>query len=321
MEVLNSKQSVGNNNGSDISFLGVNIPSLVVTGQQLLRTLLALSLSLPKLLIGFYLSSVKNLYATLTYHIRYMLKESPSIQGDKYIILGANSTFGRAFSSQVVKMNGTAICVDSDEVAGQTYVKALNDSLGTKDAQNVRAFFYQCDFHEEAEVVQVLNEINKQHQDLSVVINASKYDSLIATYFAVFNHVLNVMQKNGKGKMVFIRTLDKGPRDAIMAMYSQIKAQIAVAGTQNVSTVIAHVYPNITKDETKSSGVFGYLQPEDAARSIIEGVALNRNVIYLPGFMVYLAFFLKFLPSSLANGIDGVLFEDNKKAALRPLAA
>lgn len=238
-------------------------------------------------------------------------------------------------------MNGTAICVDSDEVAGQTYVKALNDSLGTKDAQNVRAFFYQCDFHEEAEVVQVLNEINKQHQDLSVVINASKYDSLIATYFAVsltrnetrngllsiffhsqvFNHVLNVMQKNGKGKMVFIRTLDKGPRDAIMAMYSQIKAQIAVAGTQNVSTVIAHVYPNITKDETKSSGVFGYLQPEDAARSIIKGVALNRNVIYLPGFMVYLAFFLKFLPSSLANGIDGVLFEDNKKAALRPLAA
>lgn len=84
-----------------------------------------------------------------------------------------------------MKMNGTAICVDSDEVAGQTFVKALNDSLGTKEAPIVRAYFYQCDFHEEAEVVQVLNEINKQHKDLSVVINASKYDSLIATYFGV----------------------------------------------------------------------------------------------------------------------------------------
>lgn len=129
------------------------------------------------------------------------------------------------------------------------------------------------------------------------------------------------MQKNGKGKMVFIRALDKGPRDAIMAMYSQIRAEIADNGSQKVSAVIAHVYPNITKDETKASGVFGYIHPEDAARSIIEGVALNRSVIYLPGFMVYLAFFLKFLPSSLASGIDSVLFEDKQKAASRPLAA
>lgn len=83
-------------------------------------------------------------------------------------------------ASQIVKMNGTAICVDSDEVKGQTYVKALNDS-----AQSVRAYFYACDFHAENEVLQVLGEIVKQHQELSVVINASEYSSLIATYFAV----------------------------------------------------------------------------------------------------------------------------------------
>lgn len=123
------------------------------------------------------------------------------------------------------------------------------------------------------------------------------------------------MQKCGKGKLVFVRTLDKGPRDAIMALYSQIRAELS--GDKNVSAVIAHVYPNITKNEANGSDVFGFIEPEEAARAIIEGIALNRSVIYLPGFMVYIAFFLKFLPVSLTHAIDGVLFEDKKKSLAR----
>lgn len=123
------------------------------------------------------------------------------------------------------------------------------------------------------------------------------------------------MQKSGKGKLVFIRTLDKGPRDAIMALYSQIRAELS--GDKNVSTVVAHVYPNITKNEAGGSDVFGHIEPEEAARAIIEGIALKRSVIYLPGFMVYIAFFFKFLPLSLTHAIDSVLFEDNKKSLAR----
>lgn len=123
------------------------------------------------------------------------------------------------------------------------------------------------------------------------------------------------MRSNKKGKLVFIRTFDKGSRDAIMALYSQVCEEINVTKSKDVSTLLAHVYPNIS-DERESNGIFGYSKPEEVARTILEGLAKERNVIYMPSFMIFLAFYMKFLPASVVHSIEGLLFDD-KKAAIR----
>lgn len=125
------------------------------------------------------------------------------------------------------------------------------------------------------------------------------------------------MQKNNKGKLVFIRTLEKGPRDAITALYSQVTEELRDTGNKAVSTVLAHVYPNITTDELNTSRTFGYIEPEDVARIVLEGLAKNRSVIYIPSLMVYLALYLKFLPGSLAQSAEGILFADKQKTVPR----
>lgn len=230
-----------------------------------------------------------------------------------------------------MKKNGTVICVDSDKERGELYVKALNDSV-----RDIRAYFYPCDVRNETEVKAVVDLVTKDVGDISVLINAAGYNSLISTYFdvswtrafcqsstndrflstQVYKYVLKVMRSNKKGKLVFIRTFDKGSRDAIMALYSQVCEEINLTKSKDVSTLLAHVYPNIS-DERESNGIFGYTKPEEVARTILEGLAKERNVIYMPSFMIFLAFYMKFLPASVVHSIEGLLFDDKKAVSRR----
>lgn len=70
--------------------------------------------------------------------------------------------------------------MDSDKERGELYVKALNDSV-----REVRAYFYQCDVRSETEVKQVVDLVSKDVGDISVLINAAGYNSLVSTYFDV----------------------------------------------------------------------------------------------------------------------------------------
>lgn len=124
------------------------------------------------------------------------------------------------------------------------------------------------------------------------------------------------MRSNKKGKLVFIRTFEKGSRDAIMALYSQVCEEINATRSKEVSTLLAHVYPNIS-DERESNGIFGYTKPEEVARTILDGLAKDRNVIYMPTFMVFLAFYLKFLPVSVVHSVESLLFDDKKALSRR----
>lgn len=118
------------------------------------------------------------------------------------------------------------------------------------------------------------------------------------------------MRSNKKGKLVFIRTFDKGSRDAIMALYNQVNDEIKLTRTKDVSTLLAHIYPYIAEDR-ENNGLFGHTKPEEVARVILDGLAKERNVIYLPTFMVFIGFYLKFLPVSIVQSIESLLFDDN----------
>lgn len=118
------------------------------------------------------------------------------------------------------------------------------------------------------------------------------------------------MRGNKKGKLVFIRTFDKGSRDAIMALYNQVNEEIKATRTKDVSTVLAHIFPLIAEDR-ESSSLFGQTKPEEVARVILDGLAKERSVIYMPSFMVFIAFYLKFLPVSVVQSIEGLLFDDS----------
>lgn len=122
------------------------------------------------------------------------------------------------------------------------------------------------------------------------------------------------MCSNKKGKMVFIRTLDKGSRDAIMALYNQVNDEIKMTRTKDVSTLLAHIYPNISEERDGGFSLFGNKKPEEVARVILDGLAKERSVVYLPTFMVFIGFYMKFLPVSIVQAIDSLLFDD--KAAL-----
>lgn len=95
-------------------------------------------------------------------------------------VLGSDTAFGRTFSNQIVKKSGTVICVDSEKERGELYVKALNDSV-----RDTRAYFYQCDVRDAAQIEDVVRKVTKDVGDISVLINAAGYASLISTYFDV----------------------------------------------------------------------------------------------------------------------------------------
>lgn len=82
----------------------------------------------------------------------------------------------------------------------------------------------------------------------------------------------------------------------------------------NVTTMLAHVYPKITYDNESNGiyGIFGHVKPDLVASTILDGIARNRSVIYLPEYMIYISFWLKFLPTAMVERIDGLLFDDKK---------
>lgn len=127
------------------------------------------------------------------------------------------------------------------------------------------------------------------------------------------------MVGNKKGALVFIRTADYATRTAVQALHDSIAKELKDAKADKyVSSIVAHVFPQIAVT-SDGSGLFGVARPENVAKSILEGVARNRKEIFLPGFMIYCIFWIKFLPSIITSNFEHFLFGTHGSPSKEPV--
>lgn len=94
-------------------------------------------------------------------------------------IIGSDSTLGRAFATQVTKMNGTVICVDTKKDKGDAFVNKLNAQY-----TEMKAFFFECDVRNKESLAAMIEKITKDIGDISILLNCSQTD-VVASYFDV----------------------------------------------------------------------------------------------------------------------------------------
>jgi len=294
-------------NNFDMFSEGWSIAGLIDGCFNLVLTYVRMIFHLPRAIFAYYITCIELVFAVFKYHI-FTMPARP-LHNEIAMVVGFDNLLGRSFSSQVVKMRGTVICVDSSKERGETFVKSLNDA----NPSAPRAYFYQCDVTRTDLMTEVVNQVTKEIGDISILVNCMEAN-VVATYFAIFKLVLPIMKGNKKGSLVFIRSSDFESRQAVQTLHESINKEIKDSNTKGVSTIIAHVFPKIalTSDDSSIFG-FGIAKPDNVARSILEGVAKKRHEIYLPGYMVYCIFWIKLLPTTIANYFDNVLFNNDTK--------
>lgn len=86
---------------------------------------------------------------------------------------------GRTFATQMTKMNGTVICLDTAKDRGDAFVKEINAKFA-----DTKAFFYECDVRSKESLAAVIEKITKDIGDISILLNCSQTE-IVATYFDV----------------------------------------------------------------------------------------------------------------------------------------
>lgn len=117
------------------------------------------------------------------------------------------------------------------------------------------------------------------------------------------------MKGNGKGRLVFLRSFEKETRNAVQCLHDAIAEDLILNDNTKVSTTIAHIFPKIG-NEGGDKNIFGCVKPEVIAEKVLKGVSSNAREIYVPGYMIYLCFWLKFLPMPLEHMFEKILFGD-----------
>lgn len=111
-----------------------------------------------------------------------------------------------------------------------------------------------------------------------------------------------------KGRLVFIRTSNAENRNAIQSLHEGINKELKADNEQNVTTILAHIYPIITEGNEKN--VFGSISPKGVADKVLEDISKNRREVFVPEYMIYLSWWLKFTPTGFATLIDNYFFGD-----------
>lgn len=96
-------------------------------------------------------------------------------------IIGSDSKLGRAFATQMIKMDGTVICIDDSKEKGDAFVKAINDGI-----ISTRAYFYACDISRPTKIKEVIDKATSDIGDISILLNCAPSSKRVAIYFEVF---------------------------------------------------------------------------------------------------------------------------------------
>lgn len=121
--------------------------------------------------------------------------------------------------------------------------------------------------------------------------------------------VLPIIKGNKKGRLVFIRSLDGESRQAIQSLSDLINHDLALSKIPGVKTTTCHVYPVIEKPgETAEPGMFGVIKIEDLATTILDGISHDHANVFIPSYMGYFNFWLRFVPPMFTNMWDDIFF-------------
>lgn len=146
-------------------------------------------------MFDYWLTSMKMILSVFTYHLHMPVKplqneialvscKKTKHQNEIKIffpsqIIGSDSILGRAFATQMTKMNGTVVCLDTEKDKGDAFVKEINSKF-----TDTKAFFYECDVRNKESLAAVIEKITKEIGDISILLNCSRTD-VVATYFDV----------------------------------------------------------------------------------------------------------------------------------------
>ena len=117
------------------------------------------------------------------------------------------------------------------------------------------------------------------------------------------------MKGNKKGTLVFIRTPATETRNTILSLYEDVTKEIK--GTNGVSTLIAHVYSKVIKDDEKGDAS-KTIKADKVASTIIDGILKGHPFVFIPKFMIVFNSLLIFLPVSVVQMLEGFFFGDRK---------
>lgn len=131
------------------------------------------------------------------------------------------------------------------------------------------------------------------------------------------------MKGNYKGRLVFIRAFDADTRSSVLTLYNSITNELKqykadkikediknTEKVENLSTTIAHVYKRI--DDGGERNFLGRVKPDDLAKVILESVSKGRDEVFVPNSLVYVAFWLKFVPTIVVHLVENLLFGSHK---------
>lgn len=184
-------------------------------------------------------------------------------------------------------------------------MQSINDTYGEDIA-----YFYECDVRRQEALAETIKAITKDVGDVTVLINCSTVDLLLASYYNAYKLLLPIMKGNQKGRIVFIKSFDAASRNVIQGLYESVHDDLESSKTEKVATTIAYVFPRIGQDGEKNK-VFGNILPEALAEEVLEGIARNRKEVYVPEYMIYM-FWFRMLPSPITGMIEKFLFHDNQ---------
>jgi short chain dehydrogenase len=207
---------------------------------------------------------------------------------------------GRAFAHEFAKLNATVVLVDSSKARGEVLVKSINDNY-----RGTVAYFYECDVRRQECLTETIKAITKDVGDVSILMNCSTTEYLLASYYNVYKLLLPIMKGNQSGQLVFIKSFDAQSRNVIQSLYDSIHEDLELSGTKDVITTMAYVFPRIGQDGEKNK-VFGNITPEALAAEVLDGISRKRKEVFVPEYMAYMSW-SRLLPSPITNLVEKFL--------------
>ncbi|XP_061027318.1 epidermal retinol dehydrogenase 2-like [Eubalaena glacialis] len=303
------------------------------------------------------LNSVKNLFVFLGKSVFALLevmvftlipRPQKSVAGEIVLITGSGSGLGRLLALKFARLGSVLVLWDVSQEGNEETSKMAREAGATK------VYAYTCDCSRKEEVYRVADQVKKEVGDVSILINNAgivtgrkfldcpdelmekSIDVNFKAHLWTYKAFLPAMIANDHGHLVCISSTAgligvNGLADYCATKFAAFGFAESVfmetfAKKQNgiKTTIVCPFFINTGMFDGCTTGcpfLLPILEPEYAARKIVDAILQDKPYLYMPRFMYFIVFLKSFLPLKLGmllaeymgifNSMDG--FSGHKK--------
>lgn len=251
-----------------------------------------------------------------------------SLAGEIVLIAGAGRGLGRALSYHFTMLGATVVCCDINTKRNEETAEKA-DMLGYGVGH---AYAYTCDVTNRDKVMAMAERIQEEVGTITIIINCCNLPSPrvlkerpapevrktmdvgVLSHLWILQAFLPAMQCKKHGHIVMMSSVAglSGINDLVPLSAAQFAVQ-GLAESLNeelrnfrtigdVKLTLVHIYPFIVPSELASSAelripsYFGTIDPDTAAKMIIDAMRREYIEVSIPGYLLYVGKIVSILP-------------------------